>query len=103
MAYPGSPLYTMAVQNGWELSDSWSGFAQHSFDCRPLPTERVSSADVLRFRDSAFHEYFENPDYLNMIRAKFGNETIRHIKEMTNRRLRRKLLEGSERGVGATR
>ena len=103
MAYPGSPLYTIAVQNGWELSDSWSGFAQHSFDCRPLPTERVSSADVLRFRDSAFHEYFENPDYLNMIRAKFGNETIRHIKEMTSRRLRRRLLEGSERGVGATR
>ena len=103
MAYPGSPLYSMAVQHGWELPEAWSGFSQHSYDCKPLPTEQVSSADVLRFRDSAFHEYFENPDYLNMVRSKFGDETMRHINEMTSRRLRRKLLEESEPGVEAAR
>ena len=103
MAYPGSPLYNMAVRNGWELPDSWSGFSQHSYDCKPLPTEQVSSANVLRFRDTAFHEYYENPDYLNMVQSKFGDETMRHIQEMTGRRLRRKLLEESELGVGATR
>jgi len=103
MAYPGSPLYNIAVQKGWELPDSWSGFSQHSYDCKPLPTEQVSSANVLRFRDAAFHEYFENPDYLNMVRSKFGDETMRHIQEMNSRRLRRKLLEESELGVGATR
>jgi len=103
MAYPGSPLYNLAVRNGWELPDSWSGFSQHSYDCKPLPTEQVSSANVLRFRDTAFHEYFENPDYLNMVRSKFGDQTMRHIQEMTTRRLRRKLLEESELGVGATR
>ncbi len=94
MAYPGSPLYRMAVQNGWELPEFWSGFSQHSYDCKPLPTERVSSAEVLRFRDNAFHEYFENPIYLQMVQEKFGDPTVRHIMEMTNRRLRRKLLEG---------
>ena len=103
MAYPGSPLYNLAVRNGWELPDSWSGFSQHSYDCKPLPTEQVSSANVLRFRDTAFHEYYKNPDYLNMVQSKFGDETMRHIQEMTGRRLRRKLLEESELGVGATR
>src|SRR5262249_4986914 len=97
MAYPGSPLYRMAIQNGWELPEAWSGFSQHSYDCKPLPTERVSSADVLRFRDQAFHEYFENPAYLDMVRKKFGDETIQHIQEMTGRRLRRKLLEDPPR------
>jgi radical SAM superfamily enzyme YgiQ (UPF0313 family) len=93
MAYPGSPLYRMAVSNGWELPDSWSGFSQHSYDCKPLPTEQISSADVLRFRDDAFHEYFANPDYLDMVKEKFGDETMRHIQMMSSSRLRRKLLE----------
>src|SRR5207245_3659724 len=67
MAYPGSPLYNMAVRNGWELPEFWSGFSQHSYDCKPLPTERVSSAEVLRFRDNAFHEYFKYTIYHKMV------------------------------------
>lgn len=93
MAYPGSPLYHMAVQNNWELPDAWSGFSQHSYDCKPLRTEKVSAAEVLRFRDAAFHEYFESDKYLNMISEKFGGGTRRHIANMTRLRLRRKLLE----------
>ena len=93
MAYPGSPLYRIAIQNGWKLPEAWSGFSQHSYDCKPLPTEQVSSADVLRFRDEAFHQYFENPGYLHLVQKKFGDETMQHIREMTSKRLRRKLLE----------
>jgi radical SAM superfamily enzyme YgiQ (UPF0313 family) len=93
MAYPGSPLYTMAVGNGWELPENWSGFSQHSYDCRPLPTEKVTAADVLRFRDAAFHGYFEDPKYLDMVTRQYGIETRRHIEEMTRTRLRRRLLE----------
>src|SRR5439155_10679596 len=93
MAYPGSPLYTMAVHNGWALPERWSGFSQHSYDCLPLPTEKVTAAQVLRFRDQAFHQYFGNPKYLNMVSDKFGMETRRHIEEMTRTRLRRALLE----------
>ena len=93
MAYPGSPLYRIAIQNGWKLPEAWSGFSQHSYDCKPLPTEQVSSADVLRFRDEAFHQYFENPGYLHLVQKKFGEETMQHIREMTSKRLRRKLLE----------
>src|SRR5437667_443212 len=46
MAYPGSPLYLMAVQNGWELPAAWSGYSQHSYDCLPLRTEKISAGEV---------------------------------------------------------
>ncbi|HLQ75925.1 MAG TPA: radical SAM protein, partial [Terriglobia bacterium] len=92
MAYPGSPLYTMAVNQNLSLPDAWSGFSQHSYDCSPLPTERLSSAEVLRFRDDAFHEYFSNESYLGMVAKKFGVETRKHIEDMAKVRLRRKLL-----------
>lgn len=88
-AYPGSPFYTMAVQNGWELPESRSGFSQLSYDCRPLPTEHVSVAEVLRFRDDAFHEYFANKRYLDIATQKYGVKTREHIEEMSEARLER--------------
>jgi coproporphyrinogen III oxidase-like Fe-S oxidoreductase len=30
MAYPGSKLYTTAVESDWELPESWLGYSQHS-------------------------------------------------------------------------
>ncbi|OAN55154.1 B12-binding domain-containing radical SAM protein [Magnetospirillum moscoviense] len=93
MAYPGSQLYAMAVAQGWALPQEWSGFSQHSFDCQPLPTEHASAAQVLKFRDDGFHEYFANPRYLDMVTQRFGWDTRRHIEEMAVHRLRRKLLE----------
>jgi radical SAM superfamily enzyme YgiQ (UPF0313 family) len=94
MAYPGSPLYGMAVRHGWKLPERWSGYSQHSYDCTPLPTEKATAAEVLGFRDNAFRDYFASPDYLDMVSRKFGLDTRRHIEEMTRTRLRRKLLEG---------
>jgi anaerobic magnesium-protoporphyrin IX monomethyl ester cyclase len=93
MAYPGSPLYTQAVMNGWALPENWSGFSQHSYDCQPLPTEKATAADVLRFRDEAFHAYFSHPRYLDMVTQRFGWDTRHHIEDMAKHRLRRKLLE----------
>jgi radical SAM superfamily enzyme YgiQ (UPF0313 family) len=93
MAYPGSALHAMAVDKGWDLPDSWSGYSQHSYDCRPLPTERVSAATVLRFRDEAFDRFFRSKRYLDMVTQKFGWETRRQIEKMTTHKLRRRLLE----------
>ena len=93
MAYPGSPLYGMAVEHQWALPEKWSGFSQHSYDCTPLPTEKLSGAEVLKFRDSAFHEYFENTRYLDMVAQRFGWDTRRHIEGMTKSKLARRLLE----------
>lgn len=88
MAYPGSQLYELATQRGWLLPDSpggpgWIGYSQHSYDALPLPTNHLSAIEVLSFRDRAFDIYFTSPDYLAMIGAKFGQETVEHIRRMT--------------------
>ncbi len=99
MAYPGSPLYEMAREKKLALPDDpggpgWIGYSQHSYETLPLPTNNVSSKDVLRFRDEAFLKYFTNPKYLEMMTDKFGSRTVEHIKEMTNLpKLKRKILE----------
>ncbi|MCA8941828.1 MAG: cobalamin-dependent protein [Planctomycetes bacterium] len=92
MAYPGSALYGEALANGLELPTSWGGYSQHSRDCTPLPTKHLSSAEVLAFRDAAFHEYFERPEYLALVERTFGSETVEDIRAMTAHALPRDLL-----------
>lgn len=95
MAYPGSHLYTQALESGATLPSSWSGYSQHNADCRPLDTEHVHARDVLKFRDEAFVKYFSVPEYQAMIAAKFGPRTVEHVQDMLKYKLRRKLLEGT--------
>ena len=89
MAYPGSRLYDDAVAAGAPLPATWNGFSQYSPDCLPLPTKYLSGGQVLSFRDYAFDAYYKNPRYLNMIRSKFGEETMRHIQVMAQKSLDR--------------
>jgi radical SAM superfamily enzyme YgiQ (UPF0313 family) len=89
MAYPGSPLYEQALALGWPLPEKWSGYSQHAVDTLPLPTRYLSAAEVLRFRDHAFNVYFNHQPYLDMVDAKFGAETLAHIREMTSHRIQR--------------
>lgn len=91
MAYPGSPLYLQAQEQGWALPAAWSGYSQHSIDSTPLPTKYLSAAEVLSFRDSAFLKYFQAPSFIEMIRRKFGEETVKHIEEMCNHKLHRQI------------
>jgi anaerobic magnesium-protoporphyrin IX monomethyl ester cyclase len=93
MAYPGSKLYEIAVKERWRLPDEWHGFSQHSYEIVPLPTKYISAQEVLKFRDDAFHEYFGNPGYLEMIERKFGKKVKEHIHAMTRKRLKRKAFE----------
>jgi radical SAM superfamily enzyme YgiQ (UPF0313 family) len=93
MAYPGSALYRTAVAEGWPLPESWSGYSQHSYDCRPLPTEKLSAAEVIAFRDDAFHAYFGGKRYLDMLAQRLGPEARAEVEQMTRQQLRRKLLE----------
>lgn len=96
MAYPGSPLYSMAVQHDWPLPKSWSGFSQHSVDATPLPTHHVTAANVLRFRDAAFDRYFADPAYLARVESVFGTATVEHIRSMASHRLVRTFTPESE-------
>jgi radical SAM superfamily enzyme YgiQ (UPF0313 family) len=93
MAYPGSPLYGLAVERGWALPESWTGYSQHSYDCLPLPTEKLAASEVLRFRDAAFDRYFGGKRYLDMVTQKFGWETRAHVERMARHKLKRKLLD----------
>jgi len=92
-AYPGSQLYQEALENKWKLPDSWSDFAQHSYEFIPLPTRYLSPEEVLSFRDSAFESYFQNPKYLNMVESRFGMDARKHIEGMNRLKLKRKILE----------
>jgi radical SAM superfamily enzyme YgiQ (UPF0313 family) len=91
MAYPGSALYTQALQQGWPLPNSWSGYSQHSVDSTPLPTRYLAASDVLAFRDHAFQRYFTDPGYLQMMQQKFGDDAVAHVRHMTGQRLVRKI------------
>ncbi len=99
MAYPGSQLYNIALQQKWSLPERWSGYSQHSVDTQPLPTKTLSGAEVLRFRDEAFRIYFTHPRYLAMITEKFGPETAEHIRRMASQRLIRKYSADSDPAV----
>ena len=95
MAYPGSKLYMDCIKNNVPLPDSWLGYSQYSYECVPLPTKYLSGREVLAFRDYAFNAYFEdNENYFNMIREKFGEDTVKDIRGMLKKKLKRKLLEG---------
>ncbi len=92
MAYPGSKLYTLALEKKWKLPDSWIGYSQHSFETEPLPTETLTGAEVLAFRDDAFQRYFRSESYLRMVQAKFGPEVCKHVLRMVGQELPRKIL-----------
>lgn len=93
MAYPGSQLYTSAVKNGLELSQSWHQFSQHAYDTLPLSNIHCSAAEILEFRDQAWNTYFTADSYLNMVRDKFGQGVVDHIGRMVEIPLNRKIVK----------
>ncbi len=76
----------LALEKKWALPDSgggpgWIGYSQHAYESMPLPTSSLSCEEVLDFRDRAFYEYFNNPSYLGMMKSKFGQNVVDHIKK----------------------
>jgi len=67
-------------------------YAFLSYESQPLPTNYISAAEVLKFRDSAWQKYFTNPDYLDLVEKRFGLAERRNIEEMTAIPLKRKIL-----------
>ena len=91
-AYPGTRLYTQALKKGWKLPEKWSGFSHHSYDCLPVQTNYLSSADVLKFRDDSFYKYHTSKKYLHMIKEKFGQNAVDTINKITSVKLKRQIL-----------
>lgn len=99
MAYPGSPLYELALRQGVPLPERWTGYSQHARDTLPLPTRHLPAREVLRFRDQAFLRYYTSPRYLEMVGRRFGSETAAHIRDMTGYKVERDLLTGKLAGA----
>ncbi len=93
MALPGSELYKIALAKGHKLPEDYQGYSFHSYDTVPLPTEKLTSKEILSFRDSAFHKYFTNEVFLKKIEDKFGKIAKNNIQRMTEVKLKRKILE----------
>jgi radical SAM superfamily enzyme YgiQ (UPF0313 family) len=91
-ALPGSPMYYKALNNNWALPDSYEGFAFLSYESQPLPTKYLTAAEVLQFRDNAWTKYFSNNDYLDLVEKKFGNDKRKNVEEMSQIKLKRKIL-----------
>lgn len=89
MALPGSQLYKTAVDTGCELPNTYSGFAFHSYDCLPMRTDACTAAEILRFRDNAFHIYHSNPAFLARIERLYGKEAVDVCVKMNSVRLKR--------------
>jgi anaerobic magnesium-protoporphyrin IX monomethyl ester cyclase len=101
MAYPGSGLYTEALEKNIPLPENWRGYAAFSEECLPLPTKYLSVEEVLRFRDRAFDEFHSDPKYLEMIRQKFGEVAVKNVERMLGHKLDRKILLSADKGERA--
>lgn len=92
MAYPGAALYDTAVREGLPLPACWEGYSQFNRHTVPLPSKYLSSAEILRFRDNAFTQYFGSSRYQDMILRKFGQPTLDHVRGLLTHKLPRVLL-----------
>jgi radical SAM superfamily enzyme YgiQ (UPF0313 family) len=103
MAYPGSALYTQAMQQGWSLPASWDAWSQHAHNSMPLSTRYLSSSEVLGFRDAAFQEYFDRPEYFDRILGTFGHTAVEEVKAMIAHPLPRELTRDVLAGVSRSK
>lgn len=92
MCYPGSPLYFTAKEKNWTLPSCYAGYSQHSYHTQNLPTNYLTAAEVLRFRDSAWVKYFTGDRFLTMLRNKFGEAAYNDVVNSSKIKLKRKLL-----------
>jgi len=77
LPYPGSEWYESLK----DKSTDWSSFNQYSPNI-------CADYEVVKFRDEAYLRYITRPEYLKMIREKFGDKAKAHILEMAEWRFR---------------
>jgi hypothetical protein len=93
MALPGSELYKTSIERGYQLPESYEGFSFHSKETLPIPTNSLTPAEILKFRDEAFLKYHTSSKFLNKIEQNFGTDARNTIEEMTKIKLERNLLK----------
>ena len=58
-----------------------------------LLTEQLTTSEVLRFHNRYFHECFTNLSCLVSVMYSFEEEILRHIKNLAQYHLKRKIIE----------
>lgn len=92
MLLPGSKLYYDAARQGRALPKSYTEYSFHSYDTFCNSTDKLTAAEILKFRDEAYSEYHSNPVFLKKIAAKYGEKAAQNIEKMTKIKLKRRLL-----------
>lgn len=92
MALPGSKLYKEAIEKNIPLPDTYEGYSFHGYDTLPLPTDTLTAAEVLEFRDKAFNEYHSYSKFQEKVKNKFGEVAVNNINEMLKVKLKRKII-----------
>lgn len=92
-AFPGTELYDEYIRQGViQTPKTWDRYSLYGYECECLPTKYLAPAEVLKFRDGVFSEYFTRPEFLKMIDGKFGAMTREHCENMTRIKLKRRIL-----------
>jgi anaerobic magnesium-protoporphyrin IX monomethyl ester cyclase len=92
MALPGSLLYKVALDTNFNLPKDYSGYSFLAYDTVPLPTEFLTSAEIVKFRDDAFTAYHTHVPFLEKVEKKFGKIARQNIEKMTKLKLKRQIL-----------
>ena len=92
MALPGSQLYKEALEKNHDLPESYEGYSFHSYETLPLPTEKLSAAEIIKLRDDNFIKYHNHKPFLEKIEKKFGKIAAQNIVKMAQIKLKRKIL-----------
>ena len=59
----------------------------------PLRNAKLSSREIVEFRDQAFKEYFNSERYQQMVQDTFGLETIKFLREQVlSKQIERKMI-----------
>ena len=93
MAYPGAPLREEALSSGVQLPETWAQYGFFAPNSVPLRNMRITAQEILEFRDQAFQDYFSSERYQNMVREKFGQETLTFLREQVlSKKIERKTI-----------
>lgn len=92
MPLPGSQLYKDAVDGGWQLPDDYEGYSFHAYNTVPIPTDNLTSEEILKFRDEAYLEYHKSEKFLSKIKDKYGQQAVDNILKNCEIKLKRKIL-----------
>jgi len=97
MALPGSKLYKLAVQNNHKLPENYEGYSFHSYNTQPLPTDKLEPHEILSYRDKCFEDYHNDKFFLERIKKRYGKKAAQNIIDMSKIKLKRKIVEESEK------